>query len=112
MNSLQAGGKFRVTTIAELGKRKRPIDMFVYQQVCKDFLLMSNTSRGFMKIPTNLLATAAPITAPVTTPTGGSADATVASMRGIEQMDLLDAQNSIVLARTQAGINLQVVPLP
>jgi hypothetical protein len=33
-------------------------------------------------------------------------------MRGIEQMDLLDAQNSIVVARAATGLNLQVVPLP
>ena len=52
MASLQAGGKIRGTTIAELGNRNRPIDMFVYQQGGKDFLLMSNTSRGVMKIPT------------------------------------------------------------
>jgi hypothetical protein len=33
-------------------------------------------------------------------------------MTGIEQMDLLDAQRSIVLARTSAGLNLSAVPLP
>jgi len=73
---------------------------------------MSNTSRGVMKIPTRDFATATPITTPVTRETGGIPYETIASMRGIEQMDLLDAQNSIVLARTQAGLNLQVVPLP
>jgi hypothetical protein len=33
-------------------------------------------------------------------------------MTGIEQMDLLDAQRSIVLARTSSGLNLSAVPLP
>ena len=37
---------------------------------------------------------------------------TIASMKGIEQMDLLDAQSSIVVARVAGGVNLQVVPLP
>jgi hypothetical protein len=33
-------------------------------------------------------------------------------MAGVEQMDLLDADRSIVLARTSAGLNLAAVPLP
>jgi len=36
----------------------------------------------------------------------------ITSMSGIEQMDLLDAQRSIVLARTSNGLNLSAVPLP
>ena len=40
------------TTIAELGTGNRPLDMIVYKKDGKDFLLMSNTSRGVMKIPT------------------------------------------------------------
>ncbi len=77
-----------------------------------DFLLMSNTRRGVMNISTRDVATAAPITEPVLTPTGGVPYETVAAMTGIEQMDLLDAQHSIVVARAATGINLQVVPLP
>jgi hypothetical protein len=112
LSGLKPGEKVRGTTIAELGAGNRPIDMLLYKKNGADFLLMSNTSRGVMKISTAGFATAAPITEPVTTPTGGVAFETVASMRGIEQMDLLDAQNSIVLARGQSGVNLQVVPLP
>jgi hypothetical protein len=33
-------------------------------------------------------------------------------MKGIEQIDLLDAQRSIVLARTPGGLNLSAVALP
>jgi hypothetical protein len=33
-------------------------------------------------------------------------------MKGIEQMDLLDGQRSIVLARTGGGLNLSAVTLP
>jgi hypothetical protein len=34
-------------------------------------------------------------------------------MAGIEQMDQLDAQRSMVIARTQAGaLNLSAMPLP
>jgi hypothetical protein len=37
----------------------------------------------------------------------------VTTMTGIEQMDKLDDQNVIVLARAASGsVNLQVLPLP
>ena len=64
---------------------------------------MSNNSRGVMKIPTDDFGTAAAITRQVTTETGGIAYEKITSMTGIEQMDLLDAQRSIVLARTAVG---------
>ena len=63
--ALKPGAKLRGTTIAELGAGNRPIDMILYKKDGKEFLLMSNTSRGVMKIPTADFATAAPITAPV-----------------------------------------------
>jgi hypothetical protein len=110
--SLKAGEKIRGTTVAELGAMNRPLDMIVYKKDGKEFLLMSNNSRGVMKIPAADIATATPITAPVDTPTAGIPYETIASMQGIEQLDLLDAQNSIVIARAGSALNLQVVPLP
>ena len=106
------GSKVVGTTIAELGNRNRPLDMFVYRKDGREFVLMSNNSRGVMKIPTDSFGTAPAITEPVKTETGGIAYEKVASMTGIEQMDQLDAQRSIVLSRTPAGLNLAAVPLP
>jgi hypothetical protein len=73
---------------------------------------MSNTSRGVMKIPTDGFASAAPITQPVRTETGGIGYETIASMKGIEQLDLLDATQTIVLARAEGMLNLATVALP
>jgi hypothetical protein len=114
MNTLQAGGKVRGTTIAELGNRNRPIDMFVYQQGGQDFLLMSNTSRGVMKIPTNLFASAAPITAPVKEEKAGVSYQTIESMKGVEQMDLFDQARALVLSRTAptGPLSVDLVALP
>jgi hypothetical protein len=106
------GSKVVGTTIAELGAGNRPLDMILYKKDGKEFLLMSNNSRGVMKIPTAAFGTAQGITAKVTSETAGIAYETIASMKGIEQMDLLDAQRSIVLARTPAGLNLSAVSLP
>ena len=114
IDDLQPGAKVMGTTIAELGNRNRPIDMIVYQKGGKDFLLMSNTSRGVMKIPTAHFGHQAGLTEPV--PDGNQAGVsyeTIAQMTGVEQLDLLDDQHVIVIARNDAGqLNLEAVALP
>jgi len=113
IGDLKAGQKVRGTTIAEMGAGNRVLDMIVYKKGTQEFLLTANNSRGVMKIPTKDFATAAAITAPVESETGGIAYEKIASMQGIEQLDKLDDQNSIVIARASSGaMNLQVVPLP
>ena len=113
VSSLKPGGKVLGTTIAELGNRNRPLDMVLYKKDGKEFLLMSNNSRGVMKIPTAGFANAEKITARVAAETSGIVYETVTSMKGIEQLDLLDDARTIVLARSEAGaLNLDVVNLP
>src|SRR5262245_53985317 len=113
VTSLQPGGKVLGTTIAELGNRNRPLDMVLYKKDGKEFLLMSNNSRGVMKIPTAGFANAEKITARVAAETSGIAYETITAMKGIEQLDLLDDARTIVLARSEAGaLNLDVVNLP
>jgi hypothetical protein len=113
VSSLQPGGKVLGTTIAELGNRNRPLDMILYKKGGKEFLLMSNNSRGVMKIPTDSFASAQKITARVDAETGGVPFETVTSLKGVEQLDLLDDARTIVLARTDAGVlNLDVMGLP
>jgi hypothetical protein len=112
VSSLAPGAKIRGTTIAELGAGNRPIDMILYNKDGKQYLLMANTSRGVMKIPTATFGSETPITAKVPEGTAGVRYETIASMTGIVQLDLLDATHTIVLARTPAGLNLQSVVLP
>jgi hypothetical protein len=112
VSALAPGAKFRGTTIAELGAGNRPIDMILYQKNGKEFLLMSNTNRGVMKIPTADFGSAAPITTPVTSETGGIAYQTIASMTGIQQLDKLDATHSVVIAQVAGGLNLTAAELP
>jgi hypothetical protein len=113
VSSLTPGAKILGTTIAELGNRNRPLDMIVYRKNGTEFLLMSNNSRGVMKIPTAGFDKAEKITARVDAETSGVPFETVTSMKGVEQLDLLDANNSIVLARSEAGaLNLAVMALP
>jgi hypothetical protein len=110
---LKPGEKVRGTTIGEFGAGNRVLDMIVYKKGGQEFLLTTNNSRGVMKIPTRTFATATPITTPVETETGGVPFEKVTTMTGIQQMDKLDEENSIVIARAASGsVNLQIVPLP
>ncbi|HEY4306371.1 MAG TPA: hypothetical protein VGM82_17990 [Gemmatimonadaceae bacterium] len=111
VSSLSAGQKIRGTTIAELGAGNRPIDMVKYTKDGNDYLLMSNTSRGVMKIPTKDFGTDKAITTPIEG-TAGIGYETIASMTGVQQLDLLDATHAVIVAKTPSGMNLQAVALP
>jgi len=112
VSELKPGTKYRGTTIGEFGAGNQPLDMIRYQKDGKEFLLMSNTSRGVMKVPTANFASAAAITSPVESETGGVPYDKVTSMTGVVQLDLLDATHSIVIAGTPAALNLTAVALP
>lgn len=114
LKSLAPGAKILGTTIAELGAGNRPIDMIQYRKDGKDFLLMSNTSRGVMKIGTERFAAEAPITAPVPSGTAGVPFETIAALAGVTQLDRLDDARAVVLRRAsaQAPVQLETVVLP
>lgn len=101
------------TTMAELGAGNQPLDIISYRKGGQQYLLMSNSRRGVMKIPTAAFATADHIGAPVPEETAGVPFETVAAMTGIEQLDLLDASQSLVIARADDGTqSLSAVALP
>ncbi|NQW04214.1 MAG: hypothetical protein HQ485_09315 [Acidobacteria bacterium] len=111
VSELKTGEKVVGTTIAEFGAGNQPLDLFVYQKDGKDFLLMSHSRHGVLKIGTGGFASAAAITAPVEG-TAGVPFETVASMVNVEQMDLLNGTHSVVIARGESGRNLSTVILP
>lgn len=50
LDALKEGSKINGITVAELGARNRPLDMFVYGEEGNQHILMSNSSYGIMKI--------------------------------------------------------------
>lgn len=109
---LKPGAKIKGTTIAELGNRNRPLDMIVYEKGGKDFLLMSNSSRGVMKIDTEGLGDQEEITERVPDKAGVSYE-TIEDLQGVEQLDRLNDQYAVVLVRSDSGaVKLDTVPLP
>ena len=114
ISDLEAGKKVRGTTVAELGNRNRPLDMFVYEKDGKEFVLMANSARGVMKIAIADVATIDEIDEPV--PGGGTAGLpydTIKDLEGVVQLDRLDDDHAVVLIRTEDGTeNLKTIPLP
>ena len=111
-STLKAGEKVVGTTIAEFGAGNQPLDMILYRKGGQDFILMSNSRHGVLKIATTPFGSAAAITTPVKG-TGGVPFERVAAMTGVEQLDLLDAERTIVISRGEDGRrNLSAVILP
>src|SRR5262249_9944691 len=109
--ALKPGSKIKGTTIAEFGNRNRPIDMIVYKKDGKDYILMANNMRGVMKVPTDPFGKAEPIASRIEN-TAGVPFETVASMKGVQQLDLLDSTHAMVLLQSGSALDLQSVALP
>ncbi len=113
VSTLKAGAHVKGTTIAELGNHNKPLDMIVYNKGGKDYLLMANSARGVMKIPTEGADTAASISAPVGNGTKGMGYETIAALKGVEQLDKLDATHAVILTKGDGGaLNLETIALP
>jgi hypothetical protein len=102
------------TTVAELGNRNKPLDMIVYEQNGKSYLLMANSARGVMKISTEGIDKNEGLTEPVSG--GGAAGQsyeTVESLQNVTQLDKLDDTRVIVLVQNENGpMSLRSVELP
>lgn len=106
--------KVRGKTIAELGNRNRPIDMFVYEKDGAAFLLLSNTVRGVMKVSTDGIDDVAGLTEKVSGGgTAGQSLQTIESLVDVSQMDKLSETQGIALVGkpTETQI-LQIFDLP
>ena len=110
-SALKPGAKVRGTTVAELGNGNRPLDMILYSKAGSDYLLMSNNARGVMKMPASAFTNAPPIERMIPD-TAGVKYETIASLRGVTELDRLDADRAVVIARGPAGLDLRTLPLP
>ena len=115
MADLKAGAKVKGKTIAELGAGNKPLDMIVYQKDGKDFILMANSARGVMKIPTEGIETTVAISEPVRgrDAKAGLGYSTVTELKGVVQLDKLDDDRAVVLmVGADKGLSLKTIVLP
>lgn len=111
---LTKGKKTKGTTVAELGNRNTPLDMFLYEKNGQTFLLMSNSARGVMKIPTKGINEKAGLTEPVKGGgTAGHEFEAITSWQGVQQMDKLGTSQAVLLVKNgDAPAELKTVELP
>ena len=110
VSELKAGNKVKGVTIAELGNRNRPLDMIVYGKAGAQFILMANSSRGVMKLPTAKLESYPGITAQ--TEQQGVPYETIAALKGVQQLDKLDDKYAMMLIDDAGSLDLRAVLLP
>ncbi|MBS0264399.1 MAG: hypothetical protein JSS02_20860 [Planctomycetes bacterium] len=108
---LQAGGKVKGRTVAELGNRNRPLDIIAYEKEGRAFLLLANSARGVMKITTDNIDKQEGIEQRVADKAGLPYE-TIADLKGVEHLDKVGNEFALLLVRTPAGLNLETVPLP
>jgi len=112
IRELKPGAKIKGKTVAELGNRNRPLDMISYRKDGKQFLLLSNSSRGVMKIAADKITGAESITSPVQDKQGVGYE-TIEAWKGIDQLDRVDDKTAMVLARGEGdALTLESRDLP
>lgn len=112
VSELKPGAKVKGKTIAELGNHNVPLDLIVYQKDGKDYLLMANSARGVMKIPTEGIDQTEAITKRIGD-TAGVKFEKVASLDGTVQLDIFDKDHVLVLRTTKdKKLDLETVELP
>ena len=112
MNQLQTDKKIVGTTIADLGNHNRPLDMFVYHKGEKDYILMSNSSRGMMKITTEEIGTIEALTERVSEPAGLPYE-TIEGLNEVLQLDRLGKEHALMLVKGEGdSLDLTSLELP
>lgn len=114
LDALSGGDeKVKATTVAELGNRNRPLDMISYDKDGAEYLLLSNSARGVMKISTAGLTENKGLTEPVRGGgVAGQSFESVESMSGVVQMDKLNSTHAVVLIDNDGSLDLKTVALP
>lgn len=110
VDSLKPGEKVKGVTVAELGNQNTPLDMVPYTKDGKEFVLMTNTRHGLIKVKLEGIDKVEPITKPIKG--GGTAGLTydkITELKDVVQIDRLDAERFVYLNKEGT---LDTVPLP
>ena len=111
LSELKPDKKVKGRTVAELGNRNRPLDMFGYEKGGEKFILMANSSRGVMKVSTKDIATIDSIAQRVSG-TAGLTYETIESWKGVVQLAKVDDGHAAIIRNGEGGQSLEQVALP
>ena len=100
------------STIAELGNHNRPLDMLVYTKDEQNYLLITNSSRGVMKLAMAPMSTQESLTEEIPE-TGGVPLETITSLEDTLQIKAWGDSKAVTLRQDGEGpISLTTIPLP
>ena len=111
LSNLKPGAKVKGRTVAELGNRNKPLDMFGYEKGGKRFILMANSARGVMKVSTEDIATIDSIAQRIAG-TAGLSYETIEAWKGVVQLAKVDDKHAAILRTGDGGQSLEQVALP
>lgn len=108
---VETEGKLQGHTVAELGNRNRPLDMIIYQQGGKDYILIANSSRGVMKVELQHVLEIDGIEERIAD-TAGLEYETIEGLQGVLQLDRYDDGRAVILAEADGRLDLRTIDLP
>ncbi|HEY4309269.1 MAG TPA: hypothetical protein VGN12_07435 [Pirellulales bacterium] len=109
---LKPGSKVKGTTVAELGNHNRPLDMVVYNKDGRDWILMSNSARGLIKVDLANIDKSEGITERIPD-VAGLPYSTIEEFKKVDQLDRLDKGHAVLLVRNDGGsLALRAIELP
>lgn len=109
------GEKIMGKTVAELGNRNQPLDMIIYKKGDQDYLLLSNSARGVMKmkLSKNDLNSVDAIKSHVSDGKTAGLEYETMPIEGVVQLDKLGQNHAVLLVANTAGsIDLKTIALP
>jgi hypothetical protein len=110
-SELAQGNKVMGRTIAELGSGNTPIDMLIYQKAGANYILMSNTDHGVMKMSAENLDRYDSLTSRIEDTAG--VPFTKVPVTGVTHLARLDDNTALMLMSGANGTqSLKALPLP
>jgi len=124
VEALKPGAKVQGTTIAEIGSHNTPLELFAYKKDGHNYVMMAGSTRGVMKLSTDNLGGFGAIKPPsaqceqsdeknrIQGCNGDKAGVpyeTIASLKGVSQMALLDEGHAVVLADREGAMPIKLV---
>jgi hypothetical protein len=108
---LAQGNKVMGKTIAELGSGNTPIDMVLYQKGNQNYILMSNTDTGLIRVAADNLEQYQAITQSI--PDTAGVPYTKLPQQGVQHLARLDDATALMLVASADGTqSLKALPLP
>jgi hypothetical protein len=116
LSDLKPGAQIKPVTIADVGSGNQPLDMVPYQKNGRDYILISNSRRGVMKMDAANIGSYKAVNSPEKpNPPDyifGMPYETVKELNGVTQLAQVDGEYAMVLSKPGATQNLTTIALP